>query len=370
MRADLLYILSSKLAAFIPTNLDDVTHYSIPNEARTRSPGSAPASPGGPSALARRLAVAVKRKLFTLGPDVIASSADGMSKERGGGGAPFPSGPLGSLTVASHTLALADEIRPWLAKCTRAQQQAVDTIHAEGGFKSLEDYGRKLYTGVGKFENVTLSKRGPYEGLVEKGGEDECFALERLSLQPYTLRRLSAPSGGDFATHDAVLPFAVEDATVYQLTDGEASSLLELLRASLLYYVDYRFLTQERLSEQQSEQQGRYTAATDAFFFVHPATKAFLPLAIRTHAIGASGAAAPALYTPLDQKAHWQLAKLVFNQNDLWWSQIYHLAATHEILDLVLAKAIRSFSVHHPVFAFLVRTCRKVFGIRPAFNEL
>lgn len=364
LRDDILFLAANKLKAFIPTNLSGVTSFSIPNEARTRPPSDATnntdgtaATHHGPNAILRILTIRVKRNLFTWGTDIIPHA----------NGAAFPSGPLGKITVAADALALADEVRPWLYKCTKAQKQAVETINSQGGFTSLQDYGHKLYEGDGKFRDVFLFPRGPYEGMIEKGGTDECFAMERISCQPYSLRRLTDSA--------ETLPFQVDDAIVDQLTgSGGASSLADLHRAGLLYYVDYRFLQRERLDD------GQYTAATDAYFFVHPTTKQFLPLAIRTHAL-ASGKLStseakrvtdspPVLYTPLDPEPAWMLAKLVFNQNDLWWSSIYHLAATHEILDVVLAAAIRSFSSHHPVFAFLVRVCRKTFGVRPGFNEL
>lgn len=62
------------------------------------------------------------------------------------------------------------------------------------------------------------------------------------------------------------------------------------------------------------------------------------------------------VYTPLDDAYEWLLAKIVFNSNDLWWGQIYHLIATHSIVEIVYLAALRTVAERHPVRAYLDRS--------------
>lgn len=41
------------------------------------------------------------------------------------------------------------------------------------------------------------------------------------------------------------------------------------------------------------------------------------------------------------------MAKMLFNMNSVWYSQWYHLAATHELADIVYLSAVRSLSDEH-----------------------
>ncbi|KAJ7599402.1 lipoxygenase [Mycena floridula] len=104
--------------------------------------------------------------------------------------------------------------------------------------------------------------------------------------------------------------------------------------------------------------------ACDAFFFIHPVCGDFLPLAIRPN----NGS--PLVYTPLDGQEDWQLGKLLFNQNDLWWGQWYHLVATHEVIDLVYQMVVRTFSAEHPVFALMTRLAHPTFSFRVIAMEM
>lgn len=129
-------------------------------------------------------------------------------------------------------------------------------------------------------------------------------------------------------------------------------TLAALHSTGRLFYVDYRDQARQTLSP------GRYAAACDAYFFIHPHSDKFLPLAIRPN----NGS--PLVYTPEDSVNDWTLAKLFFNQNDLWWAQWYHLVATHGTIDLIYEAAVRTLSTHHPVFGLLTRLAYQTFAFR------
>lgn len=48
-------------------------------------------------------------------------------------------------------------------------------------------------------------------------------------------------------------------------------------------------------------------------------------------------------------------SKMMFNVNDFFFSQLYHLAATHEVVQTVWMAAIRTLSVDHPIYVLLNR---------------
>lgn len=155
--------------------------------------------------------------------------------------------------------------------------------------------------------------------------------MQRLSNSPYQVRRLNPGS-------DA-LPFTVLDSTVSQLS---GLSLQELFQQGRLFYADYR----DQLNLTATS---LYAAACDAYFYIHETSGDFLPLAIRTN-VGAN-----LIYTPLDTANDWLLAKIMFNVNDFWFAQWNHLAATHEVVQIVWAAAIRTISQEHPIYAILNR---------------
>lgn len=139
---------------------------------------------------------------------------------------------------------------------------------------------------------------------------------ERLSVNPHSVRRL-------LPTQDSL--GAVKYVT------GVA---LESLHASgSLFYADHR-------SQARLQKTIRYAPACDAYFYIHPTTYDFLPLAIRPN--GGSNLA----YTPQDTPNDWLLANrllanMMFNLNNFWYGQMYHPAATHEVVKIVY-KAVSS----------------------------
>lgn len=103
----------------------------------------------------------------------------------------------------------------------------------------------------------------------------------------------------------------------------------------------------------------KYGAACTAYFFIHPQTQDFLPLAIKTNT------GSDLIYTPLDTAEDWLLAKLMFNVNDLIYSQMYHLVGSHDVAEPVHTAALRTLSDNHPVSVILERLQVQAFAIRP-----
>lgn len=155
--------------------------------------------------------------------------------------------------------------------------------------------------------------------------------MERLSDSPYTIKRLHP-------TEDA-LPFSVDSSIVSKLAMMDLKSLHS---TGHLFYVDYS-------SQLVLPKTKRFSAACSAYFFIHPTSGNFLPLAIKTN-VGSD-----LVYTPLDKENDWLLAKIMFNSNDVFSSELYHLAATHAVTEIVHQAAMRTLSDNHPVLGLLNR---------------
>lgn len=156
--------------------------------------------------------------------------------------------------------------------------------------------------------------------------------MERLSVNPYGVRRLH-PTGD-------ILPFEVELATAAKLTGTDVQTLHQ---AGRLFFVDHSYQAAYPTSA------GKHTAACSAYFFIHPNSGEFLPLAIKTN-VGSN-----LVYTPLDIKEDWLLAKAMFNMNDLFHGQIFHLANSHAVNEVIHQAALRTLSNAHPVLGLLNR---------------
>lgn len=154
--------------------------------------------------------------------------------------------------------------------------------------------------------------------------------MERLSVNPYSVKRLHP-------TKD-VLSFDVDSTVARTLTGGDIQSLH---RAGRLFHVDHSYQAQYPTAA------GKYTAACSAYFYLHPISNEFLPLAIKTN-VGSD-----LVYTPLDDEKDWLLAKMMFNMNDLFHGQILHLANSHAISEAVHQAALRTLSSEHPVLGVL-----------------
>jgi len=88
--------------------------------------------------------------------------------------------------------------------------------------------------------------------------------MERLSLNPYPLKRVGATS---------TLPFSVADEIVSKLA---GTTLESLQSAGRLFIVDHSYQVKYSKSD-------KFGAACTAYFFLHPDTEDFLPLAIATN---------------------------------------------------------------------------------------
>lgn len=190
----------------------------------------------------------------------------------------------------------------------------------------------------------TLPK-GPVPGVLTNYSQDLFFSMERLANSPFAVRRLASGSP----------PFDLDDSISQNLT---GATLQRLLDSGRLFYADYS--NQAGLPAPS----GKHSAACDAYFFIDETSGQFLPLAIRT------GVGANLVYTPEDPAADWLLAKIMFNVNDFFFSQLYHLAATHEVIQIAWMAAIRTLSVSHPIYGFLDRLTYQLFAIQPLAETL
>lgn len=163
--------------------------------------------------------------------------------------------------------------------------------------------------------------------------QDLLFSMERLSLNPYVVRRLHP--------EDDSLPFSL-DADVVRKISG-VDGLSDLHASGRLFFADHS------MQSKYPTNPGRWTAACSAYFFIHPQSGDFLPLAIRTNT------GSDLVYTPLDDENDWTFAKMAFEMNDLFHGQIYHLATTHDVAEPVHQAALRTMSKRHPVRGFLDR---------------
>jgi arachidonate 15-lipoxygenase (second type)/8-lipoxygenase (S-type) len=155
--------------------------------------------------------------------------------------------------------------------------------------------------------------------------------MSRLSINPFSVRRFNSEQG------DVPLSLAPEIST-----ELCGMTVEELAATGLLFVVDY--------SSQASLSRTNWSAAAcKAYFYIHPRSGDFLPLAIVTNT------GANLTYTPLDTPDDWLLAKLMFNVNDIWFAEWYHLAGTHYVVEIVAEAAIRSLSDNHPVLALVKR---------------
>ncbi|RMZ48145.1 hypothetical protein AFCA_008855 [Aspergillus flavus] len=74
-------------------------------------------------------------------------------------------------------------------------------------------------------------------------------------------------------------------------------------------------------------------------------------------------------YIALDDANDWLFAKMVFNMNDLFHSQLYHLANTHDVAEPIHQAALRTMSARHPVRGYLDRLMNQAYAVRPVGEE-
>ena len=170
--------------------------------------------------------------------------------------------------------------------------------------------------------------------------------MERLSGNPYPLKRLLS---------DTPLPFLVEDEIAIELTGTTLSSLQE---SGHLFIADHSY------QAKYPTVPGRFGGFCTAYFYIHPQSGDFLPLAIATNTGN------NLIYTPLDSANDWLLAKMMFNGNDVFFSQMFHLVASHNVGEAVHQAALRTLSDKHPIMVVLNRLMYQAYGVRLAGSQI
>nr|QCS26861.1 putative manganese lipoxygenase [Didymosphaeria variabile] len=271
----------------------------------------------------RALAINTTRASFLYGPAVA-------------GGPFYPSGSLGQAKVA------ADIANEQLETQPNTILVAEDTARASNSteqFQGLDTFDEYLLLYQGQWAK-TLPK-GPAPGVLTNYTQDLFFSMERLANSAFSVRRLPKSSK---------LPFQVDASIISKLAD---TNLQKLLEEGRLFYADHR------AQASRPKTTNKFAAACDAYFYISRKTGQFLPLAIRTN-VGSN-----LIYTPVDEDADWKLAKIMFNVNDFFFAQTWHLASTHEVVQITWLAAIRTLSVDHPIYALLDRLTYQLFSIQP-----
>ncbi|MCJ1260456.1 hypothetical protein MMC22_000317 [Lobaria immixta] len=254
----------------------------------------------------------------------------------------FPTGTLGNELVAKD-LAMWEQDAVYIQKAIAEDAPlAREALANAGGLQNLSSY-ELLYKNQWKNSNPT----GVVPGGLTNYTQDLFFSMERLSINPSSVKRLH-PERDE-------LPFDVEKSIVLGLS---GKSLVDLHAAGRLFLVDHSYQAKYPTVE------GRYTAACSAYFYIHPVTQDFLPLAIKTNA------GSDLVYTPLDDENDWLLAKIMFNSNDLFYAQVLHLGFSHAVAEIVHEAALRTISERHPVRAFLDHLMLQAYAIRPEGEKL
>ncbi|KAI3130413.1 hypothetical protein CBS147326_5911 [Penicillium roqueforti] len=254
----------------------------------------------------------------------------------------FPTGVLGEAMVARDRVAWFKDVEYVTNNVYLELDKAAAALIKVGGIQSLSSY-EILY----KDQWASSLPDGVSPGMLTNWTQDLLFSMERLSTNPYVVRRL----------HPRIdsLPFPVEDGVVQHLAEGR--TLADLHQEGRLFYADHSY------QAPYPKTPGRWTAACTAYFYIHPGSGDFLPLAIKTN-MGKN-----LTYTPRDDANDWLFAKMAFGMNDLFHSQLYHLANTHDVAEPVHQAALRTMSSRHPVRGYLDRLMYQAYAVRPIGEE-
>ncbi|KAI1324959.1 Lipoxygenase [Xylariaceae sp. FL0255] len=283
--------------------------------------------------ISRRREVEYKRSGYLYGPSLLGNSSY------------FPTGVLGDAIVQEHQRQWYENAEELVRTVAQEAEIAFAAIQDAGGLRTLPDYHR-LYDGQWQGSVPT----GVALGELSNFTSDLLFSMERLSTNPYSIRRL-------YPSDD--LSFILDDKLAVALS---GLPLSELHASGRLFLADHSY------QKEYPTTAGRYVAGCQAYFFIDSRSNKFLPLAIKTNE------GSNLIYTPLDEENDWLLAKAMFNQNDLFHGQIFHLANSHAVAEIVHQAALRSLSDRHPVLALLNRLMYQAYAIRPVgetvlFNE-
>jgi hypothetical protein len=282
-----------------------------------------------PNPVLRTQEIATTKEQLIYGPSLIGDTSF------------FPAGPLGKQIVDRDVAQWRNDSAFVQTAAVPEAAAALAAVQANGGLNSLEDFF-VLYDGHWT-GTVPL---GIAKGQLSNFTSDLLFAMERLSVNPYVIERISP---GD------ELPFNVESGVVTKLT---GTSLDKLKRQGRLFVADHSY------QKEYVATPGRFSAACTALFYLDARKNQLLPLAIKTN-VGAD-----LTYTPLDEENDWLLAKVMFNVNDLFHGQMYHLANSHAVAEIAYLAALRTLSARHPVIGLLDRIMYQAWAIRPIGSQV
>ncbi|WPG97231.1 Hypothetical protein R9X50_00000300 [Acrodontium crateriforme] len=282
----------------------------------------------------RANAVAVRKAGFTYGPSLVGEAA------------PFPNGTLGNARAKADYDDWSIDRKDMDGRVLADIQIIAQAIQKNGGLKSWKDYETILYDGQLQHSNP----RGTAPGMISNATQDLLFSMERLSEHPHAVRRVSPLEP---------LPFPLDDAITSKIV-GHKTSLESLRKSDSLFIVDHSYQAKYNVSTVVK----RYPVACSAYFFIHPDTHDFLPLAIRTNV------ESDLTYTPLDTPNDWLLAKMFFNANDMFFAQMFHLVIAHDVTEAVHQAALHTLSENHPIMVMLERLMIQAYSSRPVAEEL
>lgn len=283
-----------------------------------------------PNAAARAAEIADDRAGYLYQPSLIGNSSFFLGGPKGGQLVQTDIG-LWTNDATPQRVAVQDEavlVRQSLAAVSinlvRRVNARILILRQAGGIQNLSSFDL-LYQDQWK----TANPDGISPGILTNYSQDLLFAMERLSSNPFPIRRIRP---------NDMLPFDVDDQIVQNVT---SASLTDLHAAGRLFIVDHSY------QANYSVVKGRFNAACTAYFFIHPSSGDLLPLAIKTNVGG------DLVYTPLDEEQDWLLAKMMFNVNDQFHAQILHLGNSHAVAEIVHEAALRTMSSRHPIRGYL-----------------
>ncbi len=134
----------------------------------------------------------------------------------------------------------------------------------------MDDYANVLYKN--QWHGAIPSGEDP--GILSNYTDDLEFSMERISLNPYAIRRVKQSES---------IPFDLPVLAALKIATLPVTALKNLGR---LFVVDHSY-------QAKYPKNARYGAACTALFFIHPWTGDFLPLAIKNNDNNL-------IYTPLD----------------------------------------------------------------------
>ncbi|KAI0537501.1 lipoxygenase [Xylaria digitata] len=253
----------------------------------------------------------------------------------------YPTGTLANKTIAKDEETWFPPIAKKAEATARESPIALEAIKAKGGLNKLEDY---IYLYEGQW--AESFPEGPIPGIMTNFTDDRTFSMMRLSASPYWLQRVKPTDG---------LLFPVDDAVAIT-----GLSLKQLQAQGRLFLEDFSEM-------KELDPTDKFGAGCQGYFYIHPKSGDFLPLAVRPLVKGREDSAL--VYTPKDSANDWMLAKMLLNQNDGWHTTWAHITQSHSAAEIPYLAAIRTLSENHPVMVMLHRIEKTPWNIRPLLQN-